>query len=60
MTCTTRFAAVPEHLGLAKQMFGMKALSMAFCPACAVLPLADLKQRIYARIGGWEIQVGEA
>jgi hypothetical protein len=56
-----RTSTYQPELGFLKHAFGPKTIAMAFCPTCAVLPLAELKERIYARLGGAiEIPIGRA
>jgi hypothetical protein len=61
-TCEHAFVGeLPLAMGLVKQMFGEEALTMAFCRTCAALARTDLKQRIYARLGGtYEMPIGRA
>jgi hypothetical protein len=49
MTCGHSLIAFP---GFLKHAFGPNTIAMALCPTSTVLPLAEPKQHIYARLGG--------
>jgi hypothetical protein len=60
-TCDYAFVGhIPDVMGYAKRCLGNEALTMPFCPACAKLSIDELKQRILARLGTYELTRGHA